>query len=265
MNNNKAQVIYLSHGGGPMPLLNDPSHKHMIEFMKKLPAQLKRPEAIVVISAHWEEDVATLLTNKAPGLYYDYYGFPESTYALDYPLKTQMSTAQLITSLLSQQGIPYKYNSSRGYDHGVFIPLMLMYPKADIPVVQVSLLHNLDAKEHINLGKALSQLLEEPLLIIGSGFSFHNLRAFGFGEPPEEDPRNDQFQDWLIDTTTGDYDQTTREANLIAWQKAPSARYCHPREEHLLPLHVCAGIVQAKGKLIFDNTIAGKRSVAILW
>lgn len=140
-----------------------------------------------------------------------------------------------------------------------------MYPQADIPCLQLSLLRGLNPSAHIALGKALRGLRNENILVIGSGFSFHNMMAFswqGIGVP---DPANDAFQNWLIEVCTGPLPQLEREQRLIDWEKAPSARYCHPREEHLLPLHVCLGMAEEPAKLIFDDQILGKRSVAFLW
>jgi aromatic ring-opening dioxygenase catalytic subunit (LigB family) len=140
-----------------------------------------------------------------------------------------------------------------------------MYPKADIPSLQLSLLRGLDPAAHIALGKALGELMNENILVIGSGFSFHNMRAFSWDGNSAPDPANEAFQNWLIETCTGPISQSEREQRLIEWEKAPSARYCHPREEHLLPLHVCQAMADKSAKLIFDDSILGKRAVAFLW
>ena len=170
-------VVYLSHGGGPLPVLGDESHKEMIAFLKHLPAHLEQPSAIIVISAHWEEDRPTITSGVAPALIYDYYGFPKEAYDIEYPAPGEPLLAQKIFDLLEEQGIEAVLADQRGFDHGVFVPLKLMYPEADIPCVQVSLVRGLEPAEHIRLGKALTGLREEPVLIIGSGFSFHNLNA----------------------------------------------------------------------------------------
>jgi aromatic ring-opening dioxygenase catalytic subunit (LigB family) len=156
-------------------------------------------------------------------------------------------------------------DSRRGFDHGLFIPLKLMYPRADIPCLQLSLLRGLNPGAHIALGKALRALKNENILVIGSGFSFHNMQAFSWEGVGASDPANDAFQEWLIEVCTGAMPQAEREGRLVEWEQAPSARYCHPREEHLLPLHVCLGIADKQAKLIFDDQILGKRSVAFLW
>jgi aromatic ring-opening dioxygenase catalytic subunit (LigB family) len=166
---------------------------------------------------------------------------------------------------LSKNNIPARIDPERGFDHGLFIPLKLMYPEADIPSLQLSLLRGLNPAAHIALGKALSELMNENILVIGSGFSFHNLGAFMWEGTFHPDPANDAFQNWLIETCTGPLAQSDREQRLIEWQKAPSARYCHPREEHLLPVHVCTGMANKPASLIFDDLILGKRSVAFLW
>ena len=262
---NKAQIVYFSHGGGPLPILGDAGHKAMINFMTQLPSQLTKPEIILVISAHWEESAATLLGAQNPAMFYDYYGFPDEAYEIDYPAPGSPEQAVRIAGLLKKSNIPAHIDSQRGVDHGLFIPLKLMYPQADIPCFQLSLISGLNPSAHIALGKALGALKNENILVIGSGFSFHNMRAFswqGIGAP---DPANDAFQSWLIEICTGSIPQSEREQRLIAWEKVPSARYCHPREEHLLPLHVCLGMADKPAKLIFDDQILGKRSVAFLW
>jgi 4,5-DOPA dioxygenase extradiol len=261
----KTQILYFSHGGGPLPILGDPGHKAMIEFMKELPSQLVRPERILVISAHWEEGAATLLGAQNPGMFYDYYGFPDAAYAIDYPAPGSPEFARIIAGALKERGIPVRVDPQRGFDHGVFIPLKLMYPQADIPCLQLSLLSGLDPGAHIALGKALRALPDENILVIGSGFSFHNLRAFAWEGMGAPDEANAAFQDWLIDACAGPLTQPERERRLVAWETAPSARYCHPRAEHLLPLHVCLGMAGTPAKLIFDDRILGKRSVAFLW
>ena len=259
------QVVYFSHGGGPLPILGDPGHQAMVEFMTRLPAQLARPGTIVVVSAHWEEPRASLLGAPNPPMLYDYYGFPEEAYRITYPAPGDPDLAGRIAALLEKNGIPARIDTARGFDHGHFIPLKLMYPQADIPSIQLSLLRGLDAASHISLGNALRELLGESILLIGSGFSFHNLHAF-FGRPSgAPDPRNDAFQDWLIETCAGSLSQPECERRLIAWEQAPSARYCHPREEHLLPLHVCVGMAGGPAEVVFDDQIVGKRAVAFLW
>lgn len=246
-------------------MLGDVSHQAMVDFMRRLPARLRNPEAILVISAHWEEHVATLLSNATPGLFYDYYGFPDEAYEITCPAPGSPALAERITKLLNGNKIAADIDSHRGFDHGLFIPLKLMYPAADIPSLQLSLLRGLDPNIHLALGRALRELLTENILVIGSGFSFHNMSAFAWDGNCVPDSANDEFQDWLIEVCTGCMSCAEREQRLREWEKVPSARYCHPREEHLLPLHVCVGMAGKPGKMIFDDYILDKRSVAFLW
>jgi 4,5-DOPA dioxygenase extradiol len=262
---NSVQIVYFGHGGGPLPILGDASHQSMIDFLTRLPALLKKPEAIIVVSAHWEEPGATLLGAEDPPMFYDYYGFPEEAYTIQYPAPGDPELARQVSQHLEKNGIPSQVDPQRGFDHGLFIPLKMMYPKADIPSIQLSLLRGLNAAKHIGLGKALRGMEVKNLLVIGSGFSFHNLRAFDWENINQADPANDAFQDWLIETCAGSLPQDEIEQRLVNWEKAPSARYCHPREEHLLPLHVCAGLAGKSGKLVYDDRILGKRNVGFLW
>jgi 4,5-DOPA dioxygenase extradiol len=246
-------------------MLGDAGHKAMVAFMRQLPSRLRKPDVVLVISAHWEESTATLLGSKRPEMLYDYYGFPDEAYTITYPAPGDPDLADRIAGLLLKNDIPARIDSHRGFDHGLFIPLKLMYPEADIPALQLSLLRGLDPAAHIALGNALRELAEENILVIGSGFSFHNLSAFSWQETIEQDPANDAFQDWLIEVCTRPLSQAEREHHLIEWEKAPSARYCHPREEHLMPLHVCVGMASSLASKIFDDRILGKRAVAFLW
>ena len=261
----KAQIVYFSHGGGPLPLIGDEGHKAMVAFMQKLPEQLHKPDLILVISAHWEENTATLLGAEKPVLFYDYHGFPARAYEIQYPAPGSPSNAKRIVEILEKNNIHAKLDPQRGFDHGVFIPLKLMYPEADIPCLQLSLIAGLNPSIHLALGKALRELNNENILVIGSGFSFHNMRAFSMESKVAPDAGNDAFQNWLIETCTADLPQSEREQRLVEWAKAPAARYCHPREEHLLPLHVCQGMSDKPAKLIFDDLIMGKRGVAFKW
>jgi 4,5-DOPA dioxygenase extradiol len=261
----KVQIVYLSHGGGPLPILGDPGHQAMADFMVHLPSQLTKPDAILVISAHWEESAATLLGAHNPPLFYDYFNFPKEAYEITYPAPGSPALAERISGLLEKNQIPARMDTERGFDHGLFIPLKLMYPEADIPSIQLSLLRGLKPAAHIALGKALRELINQKILVIGSGFSFHNTNGF-FGQVPgAPDPANEAFHDWLIETCTGSMSPTERELRLVEWEKAPAARYCHPREEHLLPLHVCFGMAGTPATVIFDDQILGKRGAAFLW
>jgi aromatic ring-opening dioxygenase catalytic subunit (LigB family) len=262
---NQIQIVYFSHGGGPLPILGDRSHQAMIDFMKRLSKEIPQPDAILVISAHWEERVPTLLGAASPPLYYDYYGFPEAAYELTYPLPGNLALNHTLAGLFDEAELPYGVNPQRGFDHGVFIPLMMMYPEADIPTAQLSLVQGLDPALHLQLGHLLRGIDNLNLLVIGSGFSYHNLHAFFNPGGDGADPKNEAFQDWLIETCTSDITPSEREGRLTAWEKAPNARYCHPRAEHLMPLQVCAGLAGRPGEVVFDDQILNKRAVAFYW
>ncbi len=202
---NLAQVVYFSHGGGPLPILGDPGHQLMVDFMKKLPNQLRKPDAILVISAHWEESAATLIGAPNPSMFYDYYGFPDEAYEITYPAPGSPELAKKIAGMLEDHKIPARIDSDRGFDHGLFIPLKLMYPQADIPSLQLSLLRGLSPSAHIGLGRGLRGLMHENILIIGSGFSFHNMGAFSWQGMARPDTANDAFQDWLVEVCAGPF------------------------------------------------------------
>ena len=195
------------------------------------------PEAIIVISAHWETQPVTINNGSQPPLLYDYYGFPEHTYQLKYSVPGSPSLAEKIHALFSAAGINNTMDSERGNDHGVFIPLLLTYPDAHIPVVQISLNVSLDPAAHILMGRALEPLRSEGVLILGSGMSYHNMNRLMRQE--KMNVESDQFDAWLTETCK--LDATEREMQLSQWSKAPTARDAHPREEHLLPLMVVAG------------------------
>lgn len=261
-------VLYLPHGGGPLPILGDKGHEEMVSFLKEIVAKLGEPSAIVVISAHWEEEQATITSNSHPEILYDYYGFPAEAYTIQYAAPGNPGLAKEMYTLLMASGIPARLDEQRGFDHGLFVPLKLMYPKAQIPCIQLSLLKNLDPRKHIALGKAIASLREKNILIIGSGMSFHNLKTF-FTHDIDSSRENDAFDQWLIETCTHpEISSEQREQQLIEWEKAPFARFCHPREEHLLPLHVCFGIACAGspiGKVVFNGQIMGKKVTSLLW
>lgn len=260
------QILFLSHGGGPLPLLGDPGHRQMVDCLSTIAGKLRPPAAIVVISAHWEEPVATLTAGAHPALIYDYVGFPPESYAISYPCAGHPPLAQRIQALLSQAQIPARLDGQRGFDHGLFVPLKLLFPEATIPCVQLSLLSSLDPAEHWALGRALQPLTRENVLVIGSGFSFHNLQQFFGSRTPESVAANTAFEAWLVETVSSPaISQQDRERRLIHWEQAPGARQCHPREEHLLPLHVCCGLAQSACSEVFELEILHRKTCMVLW
>jgi len=262
----RATILYFPHGGGPLPLLDEPRHAAMNAFLRAIPQSLDRPDAIVVISAHWEETVVSVTAGRSPPMIFDYYGFPPETYEYSYPAPGHPELASRVHRLFGEAGIESRLDVERGFDHGLFVPLMLMYPAADIPCIQISLHASLDAALHIRIGKALAALGDENLLILGSGFSFHNLRELMSKGGDAVDSRNLAFEDWLARTLsdTG-LEESERERRLAAWSEAPDARFCHPREEHLLPLQVCYGIAGRPARVAFREAVLGFVSSAYRW
>ncbi len=223
-------------------------------FLEGLPATLpSKPKAILVVSGHWEEPAFTASTAAQPKLIFDYTGFPDDTYRLTWPAPGQPELASRVASLLSDAGLPSALSATRGYDHGVFVPLKVAFPAAEIPVVTLSLASSLDPALHIAAGRALAPLRDEGVLIVGSGMSFHNLRAYN---QPVTTGRARAFDDWL--TAAVQSPASERDALLTAWRQAPFAAFAHPREEHLVPLFVAAGAGgEASGKRIFTDDPMG--------
>lgn len=263
---NKHQILFLSHGGGPMPLLNDENHLEMIACLKDIAGTIKKPSAIIVVSAHWEEPVVSITSSSRPELIYDYYGFPKETYEVTYPCPGFPSLAQSIHKTLNTSGIDATLDAKRGFDHGLFVPLKIMFPEGNIPCVQVSITNSLSPEAHLNLGKALHDIDADNLLIIGSGFSFHNMKAFFGPDSVETLALNAAFENWLMDTCTNHtISEAEREERLLKWETAPGARFCHPREEHLLPLHVCYGAARAACSKHYELNILNKKCSMYFW
>jgi aromatic ring-opening dioxygenase catalytic subunit (LigB family) len=195
------------------------------------------PAAILMISAHWEEDVFTLTSNPKPPMIYDYGGFPDYTYRIRYDAPGDPALAARAKTLLEAAGIAARLDAERGFDHGAFTPLKVMYPDADVPVVQLSLKVGLDPSTHLAMGRAIAPLRDEGVLIVGSGLSYHNLRQFF---TPHAWAPSREFDAWLGGAMLGG-SPADRSKLLTAWESAPSARAAHPREEHLLPVMVAAG------------------------
>lgn len=262
----KRNIVYLSHGGGPMPLLGDPDHYEMVETLKEIASEIDKPSAILVVSAHWEARLPTVTSGINPGIIYDYGGFPQAAYEIEYPAPGEPVLAKRVMNSLKESGIDAVQDEQRGFDHGLFVPLKLMYPDADIPCVQLSLVHSLDADLHIQIGKALQSLEWRNLLVIGSGFSFHNMRAFFNPESQESRAMNIAFDEWLRETISDEVLlEEAREERLVHWSSAPGARFCHPREEHLIPLHVCYGMATKPSDKAFKAEIMKKQSSMFLW
>lgn len=256
-------VVYVAHGGGPLPLLGDPEHQELTKYLKQFASRFEAPKAILVITAHWESDPVRVTANPSPTMLFDYYGFPPESYQFSYPAAGDPALAKQIVDALLSDGIDAELDLQRGFDHGTFVPLMLMYPHAKIPVVQMSLCAGLNPSQHIAIGKALTNLPSQGILVVGSGLSFHNMRAF-FSADSSKTQRSRVFDKWLIDTLClPELSPAERFSRLASWDKAPEARFCHPREEHLLPLHVCTGVATGTAAthdfsaMLFGTAVSG--------
>lgn len=263
---NKATILYIPHGGGPLPLLDEATYGNLNTYLRGFKDSKNKPDAIVVISAHWEESVISITASPKPPMLFDYYGFPAETYEYEYPAPGEPQLAARINRLFIEAGIESRLDHSRGFDHGVFIPLLLMYPQADIPCIQISLSHTLDAALHIQMGKALAQLKQENLLVLGSGYSFHNMAVLMSEANQDSKGKNRRFEAWLAQTCSDpELAETEREARLANWEQAPHARFCHPREEHLLPLQLCYGIGGGPAQTAFQEPVGGLVTSAYRW
>lgn len=241
-NPNRMPLAFVPHGGGPWPFVDvgfgpKDQENRLREYLVSVGSVPKtKPKALLVISAHWEERVPTVMTSPKPPMLYDYSGFPPESYQVQWPAPGAPDVAKRVRALLEVAGIPSAEDNARGFDHGTFVPFKLAWPNADIPTLQLSLKAGLDPAQHLAIGRALAPLRDEGVFILGSGMTFHNLRAFfnGGGGPASE-----AFDAWLQETMK--LPTAQRDARLIEWAKAPGGRASHPREEHLVPLMVIAG------------------------
>jgi aromatic ring-opening dioxygenase catalytic subunit (LigB family) len=226
----------------------------MADYLKNAHSSLPRqPKAIVLVSAHWLQPQVMVTSAAHPDLIYDYFGFPPHTYELTYPAPGAPDLAARMVGMLQYAGIESGADDKRGFDHGVFIPMKLLFPEARIPVVQLSLHNSLDPAHHLHTGRALQALRDEDVLIVGSGMSFHNMRAYG---NPQYAPISDVFDDWLTQAVQAEPQE--RDQLLAAWTQAPHARDCHPprAEEHLLPLMTVAGAAgNSVGRKVFSDRV----------
>ncbi|KJR81453.1 catalytic LigB subunit of aromatic ring-opening dioxygenase [Sporothrix schenckii 1099-18] len=273
----RAAVVALSHGGGPMPVLGDPSHADISRSLReRVPSILglnsteRRPKAIVVVTAHWSERVPHISSGAQPKLLYDFGGFPAAAYRLKYDAPGSPAVAQRVAELLAQAGgFAPALDDARGWDHGVFVPLLLAHPAADIPVVQVSVLASEDPAAHFRMGQALAPLRDENVALVGSGFaSFHNLRLMFSGIT--RDPQTAaQLKDWNAAVTAAatEPDAARRAALFEKWRDFPMAYVTHPRggAEHFLPLIVCAGAAGNEAGKLFTDDFMGLDILSYYW
>ena len=252
-------TFFIPHGGGPCFFMDwtlmggpadtwDKTEAWLRGLLVMLP---QRPKGIVVISGHWEEQAFTASTAERPGMIFDYSGFPPHTYQLSYPAPGAPALAERVVSLLREAGLPAATDALRGFDHGVFIPFLLVDPEASIPVVPLSLQRDLDPEQHLAAGRALATLRDEGILIVGSGMSYHNMRGY---RTPAAVATSATFDKWLTQAVQAEPD--ARWAALTRWAEAPAAVSSHPREEHLLPLMVAAGAgFDAAGSKPFTDNV----------
>lgn len=250
-------TLFIPHGGGPCFFMDwNPADTWvgMGNFLQTVASTLpQRPSAIVLISAHWMEPQFRVTGQASPALIYDYYGFPAHTYELTYAAPGQPQLAEQVIQLIKAQGLAAQVDSERGFDHGVFIPLKLMFPEANIPIIQLSLRNDLDPEAHLQLGRSLTPIRDQNVLIIGSGMSFHNMRAYG---DSRFSALSAEFDAWLTDAVQSE--AVERERLLHNWSTAPHAYLCHPQghEEHLIPLLVAAGAGSEKpGQKIYSEQV----------
>ena len=237
-------TYFIPHGGGPCFFMDWRLAGGPVDTWKKTELWLRgllatlpeRPKGIVVISGHWAEEAFAASVAEHPEMIFDYFGFPADTYQLSYPAPGSPALAERVVALLTAAGLPARADATRGFDHGVFVPFLLIDPEASIPVVPLSLKRELDPAEHLAAGRALAPLRDEGILIIGSGMSYHNMR--GYRTPAAVAP-SALFDAWL--TQAVEAEPSARWEQLSNWAQAPGGRESHPQEEHLLPLMVAAG------------------------
>ena len=256
-------TYFVSHGGGPWPLMKDQvgaAYDRLEASLVDIKRQVGvRPKAVLVITSHWEGADFMVSSGAAPGMIYDYGGFPAHTYRIQYPAPGDPGLAQRVAQLIAGAGHPVRLDPARGFDHGTFSMLYPIYPDADMPVVQLSIREDYDPATHIAIGRALAPLRDEGVLIIGSGLSYHNLRQFG----AQGRIASHAFDQWLQQTMVG-LPPDQRQQALLRWSEAPSARVAHPREDHLVPLMVAAGAAEheASASVYHEDDFFGHLAVS---
>lgn len=234
-------TIFLSHGAPTLPLVDAPART----FLEGLGASLPRPRAILVASAHWETETPEVNAVAVNETIHDFYGFPRALYEMRYAAPGDAALAARVCELLKAAGLTGGIDQRRGLDHGAWVPLLLAYPAADIPVLQLSVQSHLGPAHHVRLGAALAALRHEGVLVIGSGSFTHDLRRFrGQAMDAPATPDVIAFSDWMDAALVAG-----RQDDLVAYRsRAPHAVLEHPTEEHLLPLFVAMGAAGAEAK-----------------
>lgn len=229
-------TLFVSHGAPTIAVEDGPTRR----FLAGLGARVARPRAVLAVSAHWETDEVSVMAASSPSTVHDFFGFPAPLYALRYPAPGAPALAAHIAALLDAAGYPVRLDADRGYDHGAWVPLSLMYPDADVPVLQLSINPAKPAAWHWRLGRSLRPLCDEGVLVLASGSMTHNLADFRRYRDDVEhavEPYAEAFTAWFAQRFAA------RELEaLLAWHElAPEAARAHPSDEHLLPLYVALG------------------------
>ncbi|MCD5984981.1 DODA-type extradiol aromatic ring-opening family dioxygenase [Pseudomonas sp. CDFA 610] len=226
--------LFISHGS-PMLAL-EPGESG--PALARLAAEMPRPRAIVMVSAHWESHELIVNGNPQPETWHDFGGFAAELFAVQYPAPGLPDLTRKVVELLAASGLPARVDSRRPFDHGVWVPLSLMYPEADIPVVQISLPSRQGPELQTLIGQALAGLRAEGVLIIGSGSITHNLGELSWnGDSPRVEPWAQAFRDWMIDKLSSNDESALHHYRSLA----PHAVRAHPSDEHLLPLYFARG------------------------
>ena len=249
-------TYFISHGGGPWPWLPDMRAmlRNLEGSLAAMPSEIGgAPKAVLMISGHWEGPDFAVMASPRPPMVYDYRGFPPETYELVYPAPGAPEVAPRTLALLQGAGLPAHLDETQGFDHGVFAPMAVMFPKADVPTYQVSIRAGYDPAAHWALGRALAPLRDEGVLIVGSGLSYHNLRLFG----PGARAPSSAFDAWLGHALS--LDPASRREALLAWESAPYARVCHPQEDHFVPLFAALGAADTETatRVYHDENVYG--------
>ncbi|MHC8332070.1 DODA-type extradiol aromatic ring-opening family dioxygenase [Pseudomonas sp. LB3P25] len=226
--------LYISHGSPMLALEPGASGP----ALARLAAELPKPKAIVIVSAHWESNELRVSGNPQPETWHDFGGFPQALFDVQYPAPGDPQLAAEVVELLKANGLPAAIDAKRPFDHGVWVPLSLMYPQADIPVVQVSLPTRGGPALQTRVGNALASLREHGVLLIGSGSITHNLRELDWHAGTESvEPWAQAFRDWMIEKLAANDETALHDYR----QQAPNAVRNHPSDEHLLPLYFARG------------------------
>lgn len=271
----RASVICVTHGGGPLPVMGDPAHKDIVSsFQERVPPILRlgtseAPKAIVVVTAHWSTSTPTISSASKHQLYYDYGGFPPAAYRLKYDAPGSPEVAQRVFEVLKTAGLNPAMDDRRGWDHGVFIPMMVIHPEATVPIVQLSVLNSEDAGNHLRMGHALSKLRDENIAIMGSGSaSFHNLRLMFSGILSDSNfrRRHEAWSQAMVNCVTK-RDFAERDSELQAWRGWPHSFEMHPKRgsEHFLPLLVCAGAGGEEEVQTYSDEFVGLNMQSFYW